>query len=129
MAHEVLDVMVRDHNHTTGAETANLGQIGIPDRTNGLMRVRVMCVRDSDLASKAWTVEALVRRSGGAVVVLENIPAPPNLFASAADQTALAGATIAVFSDSGFFGVSCTGMAATPLSWSVEIDGRLLTVL
>jgi hypothetical protein len=118
-----------DQGETEDATPRVLCPIGLPNNAIALVTGEVMVVRDSDGAAKGWTFESLLRRQGGVVTVLETIPSPPNLFASAGDQTALAAAGIALFSDETQIGVTCTGIAATIMEWSVRLDGRVIAKL
>lgn len=114
----------------TAAETRALGKLSFPNGIDAgifLVKGEVMVLRDSDGAAKAWEFTSLLRRTpAGGVVVLETNPSPPFLYATAADETALAGCTIALYSDSTQFGVSCTTIDGT-LHWSVKLKGTLIS--
>jgi hypothetical protein len=101
-----------------------LGPLSFLDNSVFIAKVEVVALRQSDMAVKAWTLEVLLRRSGGAVTLLESIPSPANIFANAADATALSAVTIALFADESSVGVTCTGLAATTMLWSARISGR-----
>ena len=123
MTATVNDFNIFDQGETTGTLPANLGQFEFPDKMAALLKVEVFAVR-SDMAARAWTLESLIKRNGAGPLVQQNLPSPPNAFASAADATALTGVTIAMFTDGTFVGVACTGQAGQNIEWSVKITGR-----
>lgn len=117
-----------DYKETDGAVGIVAAQTEIPAATVVLVRARVVVTRISDGASKAWSFESLLRRySGGNVTALETIPAALNLFATAGDETALSGVSIALSSDATHMGILCTGLAATVMAWSLYLEGRGMT--
>lgn len=123
---DAIDIDVADFSNTMMATTLALGQFEFPERSVALLDVAVIAVRD-DMTTKAWSLQSLVRRTvGGSPTILENIPATPNLFATATDATTLSDVTISMFTDNVYIGVNCTGQAGQTIYWSVRIKGRKL---
>lgn len=119
----VVDINVNDQNHTIDAQVANLGQFEFPQKASGLIEVTVIAVRESDQATKAWQVYACVKRLlGGAPTIMATTTM--NTLANAGDTTAMAGATIGMFSDGTYIGVACTGFAGATIDWTVKITGK-----
>src|SRR3972149_4829425 len=126
MSHIVSAVDVSDAGHTIGLTPLNLGVFEFPNNSALIVRVAVMATR-TDLAAKAWTLEALVKKNGGTGSVSQVIPSPVNVFGSAADLTAMAGTTIAMYADSTYLGVTCTGQDGQDINWLVKIVGTQST--
>jgi hypothetical protein len=108
---------------TTNATPRTAGIVEIQNGCILLFDVFVMAVR-SDGSTKTWQGLSLLRKIGGTLTAIETIPAGLNLFASAADETALTGVSVALFSDNTYLGVTCTGQAGQTINWSVELTGR-----
>jgi len=87
---------------------------------------RVIATRLSDGACKAFGAEALIRRYAAGIEVLEGIPAAMNVWASAADETALSAVTVALYTDATQFGFLATGLA-TPMTWTFKMAIRGFT--
>lgn len=115
-----------DYGVTDSATPLTLGVVEVPLATVMLCNVLVMAAR-ADGAAKTWTFESAIRRTASALTVLETLPAGLNVFANAADETALTGVSIALFSDPTFIGVVCTGQAGQTINWLVIIDGKGLS--
>lgn len=114
----------------TGAQSRVMGMISFPNGIDSgifLIHGEIMIMRDSDGAAKAWTFDSLLRRtSAGGVVILETNPSPPFVYATTADETALSGCTISLYSDSTQFGVTCTTIDGD-IHWSVKLKGSLIS--
>lgn len=124
----VLDVQGLDYLETDDDVQRPIGTVGVPESSVLLIAVKVVVTRLSDGASKAWALEALVRRGPtGNVSVLQVVPAPPTTFATAGDALALAAVTIALYSDPTAIGINCTGIAGVPLAWATKLIGRGVT--
>lgn len=119
----IVDINVFDQGGTTNASPLNLGQFEFFANMAALVKVQVVAFR-SDGATKAWSLESLVKRLGAGPLVQETLPSPINNFGIAADDTALAGVGIAMFTNGTYVGVACTGQAAQNIDWSVTISGR-----
>lgn len=114
-----------DHGRTVGLETVPIGHLAFPNNAVVLFRVRVVAAR-SDGASRAWIVDALVKKISGVLAIAENTA--PVVLDSAADATALGGGvTIGLFSDGEHIGVNCTGQLGQTLDWVVDIHGAGLS--
>lgn len=123
---ELVEINSVDNNITIDATPINLGLFGVPNNSAAFVRGRILAVR-SDGAMKAWSFESLVKRNGGTVTVQETIPSPVNTFASATDETALTGVTIALYSDPTALGATCTGQAGQTINWYANFTGITLT--
>lgn len=111
-----------DQGQTTGAVTVPLGLFEFPNASIMLVTVKVLAVR-ADGVTRAWTLTSLIKKTSGTLAVMENIPAPPNVFDSAGDATALgAGVTITLFSDTTYIGVNVTGQAGQTIDWIINLD-------
>lgn len=108
---------------TTTATPRQAGIVEIPNGCVLLFDVFVMAVR-ADGAAKTWQGLSLLRKIGGVLTALETIPTGLNQFASAADETALTGVSVAMFSDATFLGVTVTGQAGQTINWHVQLTGR-----
>lgn len=115
----------------TEALTRNLALLSFPSHIDAgivLVTGEFIVLRDSDGAVKAWTFTSLMRRTpAGGVVVLETFPSPPQLFATAADETALSGCTIALYADDTQFGATITSPAGGTYHWSGKLKASLIS--
>jgi hypothetical protein len=120
------EIIAVDNRATTDATPIQLGFFGILEMSSALVSGKVMALRSSDGATKAWSFETCIKRGVNNIIICETIPVPVNTFASAADDTALTGVTIAPFQSGFELGVQCTGQAGQTIEWMVEFRGRSL---
>jgi hypothetical protein len=127
MAFETADINAIDSVELAGPDVRPFCNFSMPERSVAKVKINITVIRTSDGAAKSWSTESLMRRSpGGNAIVLESIPTPPNLFATAGDETALAGCTIALYAEQATAGAQITTPAGNFI-WFAKISGQIVT--
>lgn len=97
----------------------------LTEHASSIGRLLVLARRPSDGASKGWDISTLQKRDNNVVTNLANVGGGVP-FGAAADLVAMAGCTIAFFTDGVNVGITLTGPAATLIEWCIKYDGMQL---
>lgn len=115
------------HNEAQTADATPQNLVLFQGNPNSSINCRLLIIarRPSDGATKCWDLTAVMKCDGAGVAsLLTTVGATP--FGAAGDLTALTNATIAFFQSGGNIGLTITGIAATALSWCVDLLGSQL---